>query len=419
MPRSASLLFGTWPAIIAAVAQSVDLEATARQFNALQRKRKIQTAEALLRLALMWGVGGLSLREAAALASEAGIAELSDKAVEGRLRKMGDWLAHILATLLADRISTPNAAAGTDLALSLVDGSVICAPGKGQDWRLHARYDPGRGRFADLVLTTTREAEAAGRTRICPGRVLIMDRGYARVRNFKAVLADGGDFITRLSWGSVKLYDAKGKRIDVTALLADTSQTREVPVWVKGIPRAFRLVIQPLPAEAAGRQRAKRIRKANRNGHKINARTIEAAGFLMLLTSLAVEAQPAARIAELYRNRWQVEIGIKRLKTLGGLDELRSADPVLARTWLLTQLIAAVLTDDLANQIVGIPPRRSEAPAAPQSMWRAWARARDILLDAIVPRPKLNTRAALIRFRSRLAEPPRRRCLQACQIRPP
>jgi Transposase DDE domain len=356
MRHSASLRSGTWPAIIATIARSVDLEATARQFQALRRKRKIKTAEALLRLALMWGPGGQSLRAAAALAGEAGIAELSDKAVEGRLRKMGNWLAHILAVLLAARIGAAGRAGGEDLALSLVDGSVICAPGKAQDWRLHARYDPGQGRFADLVVTTTREAEATARTRICPGRVLIMDRGYARVRNFKAVLAAGGDFITRLSWGSVKLYDAAGERIDVTALLAETSQTREVAVWVKGIPRAFRLVIQPLPAEAAERQRTRRMRKANKNGHKINPRTVQAAGFLMLLTSLAMPAQPAERIVALYRNRWQVEIGIKRLKTLGGLDALPSADPVLARTWLLAHLIAAVLTDDLANEIVGFPP---------------------------------------------------------------
>jgi len=355
MPRSASLLSGNWPAVIAAVGGSVDLEATARQFGALRRKRKIKTAEALLRLALMWGPGRLSLREAAALAGEAGIGELSDKAVEGRLRKMGDWLAHILAMLLADRIGVPACAGGTDLALSLVDGSVVCAPGKGQDWRLHARYDPGQGRFADLVLTTTREAEAADRTRICPGRVLIMDCGYARVRNFKAIVANAGDFITRLSWSSVQLYDAEGSRIDVPALLADTHQTREVPAWIKGIPQPFRLVTQPLPAEAAERQRARRRRKANRNSHKIDPRTIQAAGFLMVLTSLPA-AQPPVRITELYRNRWQVEIGIKRLKTLGGLDELRSADPVLARTWLLAHLIAAVLTDDLANQIVGFSP---------------------------------------------------------------
>ena len=80
---------------------------------------------------------------------------------------MGDWLAHILAMLLADRIDLPDRAAGTDLALSLVDGSVVCAPGNvAQDLAAAgARYDPGRGRFADLVLTTTREAEATSRTR--------------------------------------------------------------------------------------------------------------------------------------------------------------------------------------------------------------------------------------------------------------
>ena len=76
----------------------------------------------------------------------------------------------------------------------------------------------------------------------------------------------------------------------------------------------------------------------------------------MLLTSLTSKAQPAERVTALYRDRWQVEIGFKRLKTLGRLDELPSADPVLARTWLLAHLIAAVLTDDLANEIVGFPP---------------------------------------------------------------
>jgi hypothetical protein len=354
--KPASLRSGHWTAIVTTVARVVDLEATARQFKALQRKRKIRSADALLRLALMWGPGGKSFRESAALAGDAGIADLSDKAVEGRLRKMGDWLAHILTLLLADRLDKPGWAGGGDLTLSLVDGSVICAPGDGQDWRLHARYDPGRGRFADLALTTTREAEAAARTRICPARTLVMDRGYARVRNFQAILGAGADFITRLSWGSVKLYDAARDRINLMGLLAATTSAREVPVWVNGVPRQLRLVLQPLPPEAAQRQRDRRLRKANRNSRKIDARTLQAAGFLMLLTSLATEGHPAARIMDIYRDRWQVEIGIKRLKTLGGLDKLPSADPVLARTWLLAHLIAAVLTDDLAHEIVGFPP---------------------------------------------------------------
>src|ERR1700690_2368946 len=125
MPKPASLLSGTWTAIVAAIAGVVDLEATARQFKALQRKRKIQTAEALLRLALIWAPGRQSFREAAALAGDAGIADLSDKAVEGRLRKMGDWLAHIVAALLTERLGRPALAGGDELELSLVDGSVI------------------------------------------------------------------------------------------------------------------------------------------------------------------------------------------------------------------------------------------------------------------------------------------------------
>jgi hypothetical protein len=363
MRHPISLLSGNWTSIVAAVASVVDLEATAREFKALQRVRKIRTAEALLRLALMWGPGRQSFREAAALAGDAGIADLSDKAVEGRLRKMGDWLAHILVMLLANRLLRPEWARSGDLAISLVDGSVICAPGQGQDWRLHARYDPGRGRFADLVLTTTREAEAAGRTRICPGHTLIMDRGYARVRNFRAVLEGGGNFITRISWGSVKLYHADRARIDLTTLLAGTTQMREIPVWINGISGVIRLVIQPLPPEDAERQRARRVRKANRNSRQINPRTVQAAGFLMLLTSLAEDAQPTEQVIALYRDRWQVEIGFKRLKTLGRLDELPSTDPVLARTWLLAHLIAAVLTDDLANEIVGFPPSAGRANA--------------------------------------------------------
>lgn len=98
---------------------------TARRFHALQRKRKIRTADALLRLALMWGPGRQSFRAAAALAGDAGIAALSDKAVEGRLRKMGDWLAHILAMLLAERLGDPNLKAVALLRSRRQPGSAI------------------------------------------------------------------------------------------------------------------------------------------------------------------------------------------------------------------------------------------------------------------------------------------------------
>jgi hypothetical protein len=356
MGKPSSLLCGTWRSVVASIAAVVDLEATARQFKALQRVRKIRTAEALLRLALIWGPGRQSLRAAAALAADGGIADLSDKAVEGRLRKLGAWLEHILARLLSHRLGHRKPAKAGTLALSLIDGSVICSPGAGDDWRLHARYDPAQGRFCDLVLTTSRQAECVSRTHIGAGQTLVTDRNYARVRCFRAVLAEGSDFITRIGWRSLVLYDTAGQRIDVIGLLRDDGAVHQHLVRVSGIDRDCRLLIQAMPPEIAERQRLRRARKASKKSQKLDPRTAKAAGFLRLLTSLPEQTAPTDRVIACYRDRWQVEIGFKRLKTLGRLDELPSADPVLARTWLLAHLIAAVLTDDLANEMVGFSP---------------------------------------------------------------
>ena len=119
-----------------------------------------------------------------------------------------------------------------------------------------------------------------------------------------------------------------------------------------------------MPAERAERQRKRMARKAGKSGHKLDARTTTAAGYLILATSLSAQAQPAERIIEMYRNRWQIELGFKRLKTLGGLDRLPAMDPALARTWLLAQLIVAVLTDEIASEIVGFPPLSRPLSAA-------------------------------------------------------
>jgi hypothetical protein len=364
--QHASLCDGKWSSLVRYLDQRVDLEVTARQFGALQRARKLQRAEQLLRLALLYGPGQMSLRQIAAQASDAGLPELSDKGVMGRLRRMGDWLAHLLAVLLAEQAGQ-EAASGETLDLALVDGSLICAPGAGGTWRLHARFDPASGRFTDLVLSDARQSERTDRTRITPGQTIIQDRGYARVRNFAKVLEAQGEFITRLGWRSLRLRDAQGAALDLLGLLPPDDEPREQMVQVPGIGRMLRLVIQRLPLEKAERQRQRVRRKSSKAGHQLDPRTAVAAGYLMLLTSLPAERVPAARVVALYRQRWQVELGFKRLKSLGGLDRLPAADPALARSWLLAQLMAAVLTDDLACRIVGFSPS-AEADGAPASV---------------------------------------------------
>jgi hypothetical protein len=177
-------------------------------------------------------------------------------------------------------------------------------------------------------------------------------------------------------------------------------------------------IIQP-PPEIAARQRAKRARAANKKSQKLDPRTAEAAGFLMLVTSLPVRGHYTRQVLGRYPDRWHVEIGFKRFKTLGGIDELPAADPDLARTWLLAHLIATVLIDDLVNEIVASPPEPGAPPLPPLSNWRVWAKARDILVSAILPLLLLTTARDMWRFKRALAEAPRQRRLRNRELRPP
>jgi hypothetical protein len=365
--QNTSSPIGSWDWILTQIEGVVDLDGVARATGALVRRNKVRTGEQLCRLALMHGPGGLSYRGSAALAEEVGIAPLSDKAVLGRLRKCAPMLERILIALLAARGAHPPlvpdgepdapAAQAGELELSLVDGSLICSSRrKNVTWRLHAAYDPGRRRFSDLVVTDNKVGERVDRTRIPAEGVTVFDRGYARVRDFQAVLAEGADFVTRIGWRAVRLLDQDGNKLDPLGELPRDGRPCERAVRVAGVARPLRLIIAPLPPEKASQSRKKAARKASKKSRRLDPRTTQAAGYLMLLTSLPAARQNTAAVLSIYRQRWQIELGFKRLKSLGDIDGLPTADPDLTRTWLLAHLIAAVLTEDLVNQIVAFSP---------------------------------------------------------------
>src|ERR671917_1834326 len=105
--QSASSLDARWPDLVAAVSAVIDLDATARASGALLRRRGIRSAATLLRLALAYGPGGLSLRAAAAWAGASGVADLSDTAVMKRLRRAAPWLGEVAGALLRRAAAVP------------------------------------------------------------------------------------------------------------------------------------------------------------------------------------------------------------------------------------------------------------------------------------------------------------------------
>lgn len=357
MPNASSRL-DHWPSIVSDVSSVVDLELSARRHRALLRRRGVRSAADLLHLALLYGPGGLSLRAVASFATEAGIADLCDVSLLDRLRNAGDFLADVLAHLLAR--SRGDAPIDGRLQLSLVDGSTVSLPGSdGTDWRLHARYEPAQGRFTDLAITQASTAEALCCVAVRPGDVLVQDRGYARVRNFAHAHANGADFITRIGWRSLRLFDVSGQGFDLLAALPESGAEvveYEVRIGAGRSAVPARLVIARKPPEATARQQARLCRKASRKGHQTDPRTLRTAGFMMLLTSLPAARATASEVVKLYRMRWQVELAFKRLKSLGGFADLQARDPRLARAWLLAHLIAAVLIETSLGEALDSPP---------------------------------------------------------------
>ena len=130
MQPASSSLEAQWPDLVAAVSAAIDLEATARASGALVRRRAIRSAEALLRLALAYGPGGLSLRAAAAWAGASGLADLSDTAIMKRLRRAAPWLGEVAGALLRRAAAvppTPGPLPGRRLRIA--DGSMITGLG--------------------------------------------------------------------------------------------------------------------------------------------------------------------------------------------------------------------------------------------------------------------------------------------------
>ena len=82
----------------------------------------------------------------------------------------------------------------------------------------------------------------------------------------------------------------------------------ERAVRVAGVAQPLRLIIAPLPPEKATAQRKKVARKASKKSHRLDPRTTQAAGYLMLLTSLPAAQHSSEAVLSMYRNRWQIEL---------------------------------------------------------------------------------------------------------------
>lgn len=357
--------------------QSEDLDRVAQSEGALIRQRKIKGAMNLLRLVLAYAICDWSLRLVGAWATIQEIASLSDVALLYRFCQCGPFLGHLVGHLLQQRSKILTQLGG--VRLRLVDATVISRPGsRGTDWRVHLSFDIGRMSLDGIEITDAQGGESLVRFDPRRDEIYVADRGYSAGRGLGAVLATCARLVIRINWHNLPLRVGHGQRLDMIRWLEGLTTTTEQQVVVSTPQGAFpvRLIAYPLPSQEAERARERMRKQARKKGKKLSAATWLAAGFVLLITNLPSQTWETGRILWLYRVRWQIELQIKRLKSLLQLDHLRAQNPQLAQTYLLAKLLAALWLDQLVQQAEEQTPQLFQSLQRPTSIWRLF----DLLL---------------------------------------
>jgi hypothetical protein len=354
-----------WSEVRSRLPADFDVEATARSRGAFTRAREVKNAEMLLRLALAYGGCGMSLRETCAWAEASGVASLKDPSLIDRLAKAAPWLGDIVTALIAEQAKVP-AGRWAGHRLRALDGTSICQPGADRTtWRLHVGYDLATGQVDQLALTDVHGAENLQRLTYAPGDIVLGDRYYARPRDLRPVIDAGADFIVRSGWNSLRLLQPDGEPFDLfAALAAQAEQEGEVRVRIHegttGVPPPapliLRLVVRRKDPEQAEAEQKRLLKDARKRGKQPDPRSLEAAKYILILTSLPADTFSTTDVLALYRFRWQIELAFKRMKSLAGLAALPAKKPELAQAWIYARLIVALLAEQIAGQVPDSPP---------------------------------------------------------------
>jgi IS4 transposase len=305
----------------------------------------------------------LSLSGVATLAETEAIAQLSNVAVMKRLRRAAPWLEQVAEAILAER--TPQPLTALKRPLRLIDGTTLSAPGRKQpDWRFHLVFDVGGRRLDGLTLTPASSGESLSRVSVREGDLLMADRGFVRPDDLRRVRDAGADFLARLGSRQLRLLDGNGERFDLSSALHGSARDGvfDQPVQIahgrnaKFQPIEARLIVMPLSPAAAAKATQRLRRAAQREVYSLSTAALKAAEHLILITSVSPDVLSATQVADVYRLRWQIELAIKRLKSLAELRGLPAKNPDLARTWIAANLITALIAEDLAIEVLDSPP---------------------------------------------------------------
>ncbi len=387
------------------------------ELKAFHHSNKIETVEELVWVLLLYCGVDLSTKVVAAQLTLSGGEKITGEAVRQRLIKSLEFVRFLLRNMLNIN----------DISLGPVGLRFLSPDGTelAERYRLHLLLNLFTLELVDAQVGGKEKGESLKNFRFRAGDVVVPDQGYCSYAGvFKTVLEDQANVLMRWKH-DLLLYsaDEKQEALNLCELLKDLQEgtilTLSVVVKysetsknkdkrrVKGWLHAYRMT-----QEQAAKSERKVTKSHRRKNRKLSDKTVFLSQFILVFTTLSPEVLDPASALEVYRCRWQIELAIKRLKSLIDLNKFRtvSGGP-LAEVYIYGKLIYLLLVDQIMRSsfdqesLLLTPSRRKLTPSGPYLLIKK-------ALDSSLIDMTLWRKEAFADALSVLMERPRRRKLQ-------
>ena len=373
-----------------------DFEALAvvhKQLNTQWSNAKIASAAVLLRFIFLHVGANLPLRQTVSVMAKAGGPKLSSVRLHIRMQHAHPYLAALVERMTADAKceAAPERWGGYEMVC--VDGSSISGPGSdGTDVRLHLVLRLSDLRVLNADVTDVSGGETLRRFFWTEGQLVIADRGYSNAPGVAWVIDHGADLLVRLNRSALPLFDEQNAQIDVLVwcrqLAGHRATERAVTVLHRdgstgGRRIPGRLIGFRLPAKEAeeARERARR-----EHGADLTAEHLEAAEYVLLFTTACAERLTAARCVEAYRLRWQIELQLKRWKSICHFGKLPNYRDDTMLSWVTAKVLLGLLLDRMGSARLTPPSGTNRAARAlAREPWKTTSLLWPMILSAIIP----------------------------------
>lgn len=226
-------------------------------------------------------------------------------------------------------------------------------PGTGASaLKIQTRWDLRSGGLDRLELMAGRAQDRSAAAQHAPlpvGSLRLSDQGYFCLGVFQAIADAGSFWLSRLP-SNIAILTEDDRRIPpdtVPAWLARQARadgTVEVDVQLGLRDRLpARLLAVRVPDAVAAERRQRLQEQAQKKGQPASQRSLDRAGWTLLVTNVPADQLSLNEARALYRARWQIECLFKRWKHDARLATSRSQKSVRIQAELLAKLIGQVL----------------------------------------------------------------------------